>query len=89
MIIFQVKWGVDMQDGEINFFSVSADGKVYNWILMQNELAVTTVIALNLPLEPIAGPDGTVVSVKGTNNNIKKNIKSSIKTPCVVLKTIQ
>lgn len=54
-----------MQDGEINFFSVSADGKVYNWVLMQNELAVTTVIALTLPLEPIAGPDGAVVSVKG------------------------
>jgi len=54
-----------MADGEVNFFSVSSDGKVYNWVLMQNELAVTTVIGLNLPLNPIVGPDGTPITVRG------------------------
>lgn len=54
-----------MQDGEVNFFSVSADGKVYNWVLMQNELAVTTVTSLSLSIDCLSGPDGVPISVKG------------------------
>lgn len=63
---FQVEWGKDMQDGEVNFFSVSADGKVCNWILMQNELAVTTVASLSMPFLRVLGPDGGLISIKGT-----------------------
>lgn len=59
---------MDLPDGEINFYSVSSDGKVYNWILMQNELAVTLVISLRLPMDPILGPDGSTVNVNGTSD---------------------
>ncbi|EEB19823.1 dynein intermediate chain 1, axonemal, putative [Pediculus humanus corporis] len=61
--VWQVEWGANMQDGEVNFFSVSADGKVCNWVLMQNELALTTVASLSLPLEQLLGPDGLPINM--------------------------
>lgn len=61
---FQIKWGPDMQDGEINFYSVSADGRVFNWVLMQNKLAITTIITLYLD-KSVGGPDGTNIRLKG------------------------
>lgn len=62
----QVCWGSDLQDGELNFFSVSSDGQVFNWVLMQNELAQTLVITLYLDMDPIPGPDGTMLRMTGT-----------------------
>ncbi|XP_053663006.1 dynein intermediate chain 2, ciliary [Anopheles marshallii] len=64
--VWEIKWGPDMQDGEINFFSVSADGKVFNWVLMQNKLAITTIITLFLELDQVSGPDGTALRLKGS-----------------------
>lgn len=64
-IVWEVKWGVDMQDGEINFYSVSADGTVFNWILMQSKLSLTTITTLFLDQQFNGGPDGTVVKLKG------------------------
>lgn len=61
---FQVKWAPDLPDGELNFFSVGSDGKVNNWVLMQNELSVTTIITLYLDKNPVPGPDGTLVKLK-------------------------
>lgn len=49
----------------MNVFSVSCDGKVNNWVLMQSELVVTTVITLTLPIEQVSGPDGALVSITG------------------------
>lgn len=54
-----------MQDGEMNFYSVSSDGKVFNWVLMQNELAQTLVIVLYLEMDAINGPDGTMIRMSG------------------------
>lgn len=58
-----------MPDGEINFYSVSIDGRVFNWILMQNDLQVTTLITLFLTEElgppTTEGPDGTLVKLRG------------------------
>lgn len=51
----------------MNFFSVAADGKINNWVLMQSELAVTTIIILLLAKEPVPGPDGTLLKMKGLN----------------------
>ncbi|EDW79816.1 uncharacterized protein Dwil_GK17990 [Drosophila willistoni] len=62
--VWQLKWGPDMTDGEINFYSVSSDGRVFNWILMQNKLWVTTIITLYLEDGLVDGPDGTKVSLK-------------------------
>ncbi|KAK9878543.1 hypothetical protein WA026_022440 [Henosepilachna vigintioctopunctata] len=64
-IVWQVKWGPDLPDGELNFFSVAADGRINNWVLMQNELAVTTVYTLYLPMDPVMGPDGTEMRMRG------------------------
>ncbi|XP_035907481.1 dynein intermediate chain 2, ciliary isoform X1 [Anopheles stephensi] len=64
--VWEIKWGPDMQDGEINFFSVSADGKVFNWVLMQNKLAITTIITLFLELDHVSGPDGSTLRLKGS-----------------------
>ncbi|CAH1995874.1 unnamed protein product [Acanthoscelides obtectus] len=60
-IVWEVKWAPDLPDGELNFFSVAADGKINNWVLMQNELAVTTIITLFLDKDPASGPDGTLL----------------------------
>jgi len=62
--VWQIRWGLDMTDGEVNFFSVSSDGRVFNWILMQNKLWVTTIITLYRENGLVDGPDGTKVSLK-------------------------
>ncbi|EAT36612.1 AAEL011310-PA [Aedes aegypti] len=63
--VWELKWGPDMQDGEINFFTVSGDGRVFNWVLMQNKLAITTIISLFLDIDTVGGPDGSSLKLKG------------------------
>ncbi|XP_037903642.1 dynein intermediate chain 2, ciliary isoform X3 [Hermetia illucens] len=63
--VSEIKWGPDLQDGEINFYSISGDGKVFNWVLMQNKLSITTIITLFLEQDMIRGPDGTEIKLKG------------------------
>lgn len=72
--VWEIKWGKDMVDGEINFYSVSGDGRVFNWVMMQNKLALTTIMTLYLSqgdealtsgsTELKAGPDGTDMKLK-------------------------
>ncbi|TDG50683.1 hypothetical protein AWZ03_002987 [Drosophila navojoa] len=62
--VWQIKWGPDMADGEINFYSVSSDGCVFSWILMQNKLWVTTMITLYIENDIADGPDGTKVTLR-------------------------
>lgn len=64
-IVWEVKWGADMQDGELNFYSVSADGLIYNWVLMQSQLNLTTITTLFIEEEISAGPDGNNIKLKG------------------------
>lgn len=64
-IVWEVKWGADMQDGELNFYSISADGMVYNWLLMQSQLSLTAITALYVDQEISACPDGSNVKLKG------------------------
>lgn len=49
----------------MNFYSAGADGYINNWVLMQNELSVTTITTIYLDKDPVPGPDGTFVKVKG------------------------
>ncbi|XP_017769479.1 PREDICTED: dynein intermediate chain 2, ciliary [Nicrophorus vespilloides] len=63
-IIWAIKWVPDLPDGELNFYSVSNDGKVNNYVLMQTELSLTTIINLYLDRDAAAGPDGTLVKLK-------------------------
>ncbi|KDR09636.1 Dynein intermediate chain 2, ciliary, partial [Zootermopsis nevadensis] len=69
-VVWQVRWGIDMPDGEANFFSVSADGKVYNWVLMQHELSQTLIISLFLSCDPIPGPSGALIPLTGCGTTI-------------------
>lgn len=70
-VVWEIKWGPDMPDGEINFYSISADGRVFNWVLMQNKLAITTIITLFLEKEFIGGPDENKIKLK--SKDINKN----------------
>ncbi|KAI4468627.1 dynein intermediate chain [Holotrichia oblita] len=56
-IISEVKWAPDLPDGEMNFYSAGADGNINNWVLMQNELSVTTITTIYLDKDPVPGPD--------------------------------
>ncbi|XP_071455026.1 dynein intermediate chain 2, ciliary [Hetaerina americana] len=59
--VWQVRWGSNMADGEITFYSVSLDGSVFCWVVANNELSRTLVITLSLPIEPIQGPDSVTI----------------------------
>lgn len=64
--VWEIKWGEDMHDGEINFYSLSSDGRVFNWVLMQNKLTLTTIITLYLDINPVSGPDGALLKLKAS-----------------------
>lgn len=53
-----------MADGEMNFYSVSIDGKVNHWIVMATHVTVSTIINLFLDKPPVPGADGTLVKLK-------------------------
>lgn len=44
--VMQVKWQKDDLDGNHNFLSVSADGRVVSWTLVKHELVFTDIIKL-------------------------------------------
>ncbi|XP_078524128.1 dynein axonemal intermediate chain 1-like [Lissotriton helveticus] len=46
--VWQVRWQKDDLDNNLNFFSVSSDGRVVSWTLVKNELVHTDVIRLSL-----------------------------------------
>lgn len=65
-MVWQVTWGRDTPDGELNLYSVSNDGQVFNWVLTSSTLHQTTVISLVLErTTPVAGPDGTTLTITG------------------------
>ncbi|KAM7343034.1 dynein intermediate chain 2, ciliary isoform 1-T1 [Cochliomyia hominivorax] len=69
--VWEIKWGPDMADGEINFYSVSSGGRALNWVLMQNKLMVTTIITLYLENGLVSGPDGTELRLKSCGSCMK------------------
>ncbi|XP_074036746.1 dynein intermediate chain 2, ciliary isoform X2 [Leptinotarsa decemlineata] len=54
------------------------DGKINNWVLMQNDLAVTTIITLYLAKDAVPGPDGTLLKVKGCATCVKIHPKKPL-----------
>ena len=46
--VWQVKWQKDDLDGNMNFFSVSSDGRVVSWTLCKSELIHTDVLTLSI-----------------------------------------
>ncbi|XP_013111502.2 dynein intermediate chain 2, ciliary [Stomoxys calcitrans] len=69
--VWEIKWGPDMADGEINFYSVSSGGRVFNWVLMQNKLMCTTIITLFLENGVVSGPDGTEMRLRSCGSCMK------------------
>lgn len=63
-LVTEVKWGPDMPDGEINFTSVSVDGRVLNWVLAQSKLLITPIITLHMHKVASKSPDGVEISLR-------------------------
>eukprot|EP00795_Rhopilema_esculentum_P006475 gene6476-11928_t len=63
--VWQVKWQKDDLDGNLNFFSVSADGRVVQWIIVKSELHFTDVIRLKMDDVTSDGPEGTQLTTLG------------------------
>jgi len=63
--VWQVKWQKEYLDGNLNFFSVSADGRVVQWIIVKSELHFTDVIKLKMNDVSEDGPEGTRLTTLG------------------------
>lgn len=46
--VWEVRWNTDESGGTLNFFSISSDGRVSNWLLMKNKLESEEVMELKL-----------------------------------------
>ncbi|XP_067938269.1 dynein intermediate chain 2, ciliary-like isoform X3 [Watersipora subatra] len=56
--VWQVRWQKDDLDNNLNFYSISSDGRVVQWTLVKNELHHHDVIRLSLAEAADEGPDG-------------------------------
>lgn len=63
--LLKVRWGPSTEEGNLTFFSIGIDGKIKHWVLNQNDLGVTTIMTLFLHQDPVSGPDGTLINLKG------------------------
>ncbi|KXJ26000.1 Dynein intermediate chain 2, ciliary [Exaiptasia diaphana] len=63
--VWQVKWQKDDLDNNLNFFSVSSDGRIVQWTIVKSELLFTDIITLKLSTETNEGPEGTQLSSLG------------------------
>ncbi|XP_072462325.1 dynein axonemal intermediate chain 1 isoform X2 [Notamacropus eugenii] len=55
--VWQVRWQKDDMDNNLNFFSVSSDGRIVSWTLVKNELMHTDIIKLNVEGFTTEGPE--------------------------------
>ncbi|XP_066471926.1 dynein axonemal intermediate chain 1 isoform X1 [Tiliqua scincoides] len=63
--VWQVKWQKDDMDNNLNFFSVSSDGRIVSWTLVKNELVHTDVIKLLVEGTTMEGPGGLQLQTVG------------------------
>ncbi|NXU47338.1 DNAI1 protein, partial [Turnix velox] len=63
--VWQVKWQKDDMDNNLNFFSVSSDGRIVSWTLVKNELVHTDVIKLSAKGTTMQGPEGLQLQTFG------------------------
>ncbi|NXE75370.1 DNAI1 protein, partial [Cochlearius cochlearius] len=63
--VWQVKWQKDDMDNNLNFFSVSSDGRIVSWTLVKNELVHTDVIKLSVEGTTMQGPEGLQLQTLG------------------------
>ncbi|NXC42248.1 DNAI1 protein, partial [Penelope pileata] len=63
--VWQVKWQKDDMDNNLNFFSVSSDGRIVSWTLVKNELVYTDIIKLPAEGTVMQGPEGLQLQTFG------------------------
>ncbi|CAD5120465.1 DgyrCDS9031 [Dimorphilus gyrociliatus] len=61
--VWQVRWQKDDLDNNLNFYSVSSDGRIVAWTLVKSELHFHDVIKLTMEDVPSEGPEGTQMEV--------------------------
>lgn len=71
--VWQVCWQKNNLDGNINFYSVSSDGRVVNWSLVKNELQYQDTVKLEIPESLVEGPEGTTNPAIGSGTAIAFN----------------
>ncbi|XP_072215477.1 dynein axonemal intermediate chain 1 isoform X3 [Excalfactoria chinensis] len=59
------QWQKDDMDNNLNFFSVSSDGRIVSWTLVKNELVHTDVIKLSAEGTTMQGPEGLQLQTVG------------------------
>nr|KAF6484051.1 dynein axonemal intermediate chain 1 [Rousettus aegyptiacus] len=60
-----VKWQKDDMDNNLNFFSVSSDGRIVSWTLVKSELVHTDVIKLKVESSSTEGLEGLQLHTMG------------------------
>lgn len=63
--VWQVRWQKDDADNNMNFYSISSDGRICLWTILKNEMVYQDVIRLSLPDVSAEGPDGIKVATTG------------------------
>mmetsp|Transcript_20735 Transcript_20735/g.44244 ORF Transcript_20735/g.44244 Transcript_20735/m.44244 type:complete len:675 (+) Transcript_20735:79-2103(+) len=63
--VWEVRWNTDAAGGTLNFFSISSDGRVSNWLLMKNKLESEEVMELKLLSGSTAGGEEDETSLAG------------------------
>ncbi|KAH9524710.1 hypothetical protein Btru_027600 [Bulinus truncatus] len=63
--VWQVRWQKDDADNNMNFYSISSDGRICLWTILKNEMIFQDVIKLLLPDVSAEGPDGIKVPTTG------------------------
>ncbi|XP_053556951.1 dynein axonemal intermediate chain 1 [Bombina bombina] len=67
--VWQVKWQKDDMDKNMNFFSVSSDGRVVSWTLVKNELIHTDIIKLSVKGSMGNGVEGPQLHTHGSGTS--------------------
>ncbi|XP_063813562.1 dynein axonemal intermediate chain 1 [Pseudophryne corroboree] len=67
--VWQVKWQKDDLDKNLNFFSVSSDGRVVSWTIIKNELVHTDVIRLTAEASTGDGVEGLLLKTNGSGTS--------------------
>ncbi|XP_043933769.1 dynein axonemal intermediate chain 1 [Protopterus annectens] len=67
--VWQVKWQKDDMDNNLNFFSISSDGRIVSWTLVKNELVYTDIIKLSIGGSTADGLEGMQLHTLGSGTS--------------------
>jgi dynein intermediate chain 1 len=64
--VWQVRWQKEDLDNNMNFFSLSSDGRIVSWTMLKSELHFHDIVLLTLDNLEVGGPDGTQLVTYGS-----------------------